>query len=303
MLTGISKGKVKKPALVLIYGVDGSGKSTFGSEAPNPVFLGPEDGSANLDVSRFDDVTSYQKVREKIKSLIEAQHDFKTLVIDSIDWMEPLVWKEVCNLDPKKPTIIDEAFGGYGKGYVKANELWKEMMSDLVVLREKRKMNIIVIAHSHVKAFNDPSQPLPYDRYVLKLNDKAAALWREFVDCVLFCNFEVSVVKESRGDKKGKAYGEDKRVMYSQRRPSFDAKNRYGLPFELPLGWSYFESAMNAGNPDSLEQVKKDLNDLLNDEKLSDKKESMIKAITEAGDDLQRLVKIRNYARVLAGDE
>ena len=302
-MLGISKGKLKRPALVMLYGVDGCGKSTFGSEAPNPIFLGPEDGTANLDVARFDNVKTFADVKKNILRLTTEEHDFKTLVIDSIDWIEPLVWKEVCSLDSKKPISIDDAFGGWGKGYTKANELWKEIMNDLTILRETKKMNIIAIAHSHVKAFNDPSQPLPYDRYMLKLNEKAAALWREFVDCVLFCNFEVSVVKESRGDKKGKAYGEGNRVMYSERRPSFDAKNRYGLPFELPLGWKYFEAAMNSGNPDSLEQVKKDLNDLLSDEKLKDKVESMNKAISDAGDDVGRLIKIRNYARVLAGDE
>jgi hypothetical protein len=302
-IPGISRGKIVKPALVIVYGPDGVGKSTFGAEAPNPIFLGPEDGSSNLDVARFDDNTTFQKVKANVRRLIAEDLGFQTLVIDSLDWLEPLVWKETCARDPKHAAHIEDVGGGFQKGYIYALDIWKELMNELNELRAKKQMNIILIAHSLVKVFNDPSQPAPYDRYQLKLHDKAAALWREYVDCVLFANFEVVTKKENQRDKKAKAYGDDKRIMYSQRRPSFDAKNRYGLPFELPLGWIHFHSARAAGSPDSLESVMADIESLINDPKLASKQLAMAGAITKAQGNLEELMKIRNYARVLAGDE
>lgn len=299
MLKGVATGKIKKPALILIYGPDGIGKSTFGAEAPNPIFIGSEDGTSNLNTSRFTGLKTFREIQGKVKELLSEEHDFKSVVIDSLDWLEPLVWKEVMSLDPKKPDVIEEAFGGYGKWVAKANSIWKELMEDLQHLREEKKMNVIIIAHSHVKTFTDPSKPLPYDRYMLKLNDKAAAVWREFVDCVLFVNEEVLTATANRGDRKAKAYGDGKRVMFTERRPSFDAKNRYGLPFELPLGWKFFEDAMNAGEPDSIDNIMADLRDLY----VSLPKETadkMTTSIAEANKDISKLINIRNHARTLA---
>ena len=298
-MEGISKGKVVRPALVLIYGPDGVGKSTFGAEAPNAIFVGPEDGTANLDVARFDGIKTFTDVRNAIRRLTSENHPYKTLVLDSIDWMEPQLWKEICT--DAKVAIIEDAFGGYGKGYTRANQIWVEFMNDLKNLRETKKMHIIAIAHSHVKSFNDPSQHLPYDRYMLKLNEKAAALWREFCDCVLFANFEV-VVKKEKNAQKAKAYGDDKRLLFSVRRPSFDAKNRYGLPFELPLSWDAFNAAMIAGNPDTLEAVMAEIVDLQTAMK-EPNKTNMTTAVTNAAGDVQKLIKIRNHARVLAGEQ
>lgn len=303
---GISRGKILRPALVLVYGPDGVGKSTFAAEAPDAIFLGPEDGSSNLDVARFNDVRTFQDVKNNVRRLINEDLGFKSLAIDSLDWLEPLVWAETCirqsAADRKSYSHIEEVGGGFQKGYIYALNVWKELMDELSLLRDKRKMNIILIAHSLVKAFNDPSQPVPYDRYQLKLHDKAAALWREYVDCVLFANFEVFTKKANERDKKAKAYGDDKRIMYTQRRPSFDAKNRYGLPFELPLGWGFFDQARRSGQPDSLEQVNSDLQELMAHEKLAQKKDAMSKAIADANGDMSKLIKIRNYARVLVGE-
>lgn len=172
-------------------------------------------------------------------------------------------------------------------------------MEALSRLRNERKMNIILIAHSQIKAFNDPSIATPYDRYQLKLNEKAAALWREFVDFVGFATYEVFVKKNEVADKKAKAFGDGKRVLYTERRPSFDAKNRLGLPFELPLSFSEFMKAVDLGEPEPLEELKKDLFELcplIKDEGI---KTTVMDSIEKAGTDTQQLTKIRNRLRVI----
>lgn len=283
----------------MIFGDAGCGKSTFGSEAPNPIFIDAEKGSKNLSVARFDDSSSYPQIMKNIQRLANEDHKFETVVLDTLDSIEPMIFKHVCLEDPKKPDVIEDACGGYGKGYTRANQFWKEMMAQLSLLRDKKKMNIIAIAHSHIKPYNDPAKPMPYDRHILKFNEKAAALWREHVDCMLFVNEETLTNTPGKNDKKIKAYGEGKKIVYSQRRPSFDAKNRYGLPFEMPLGWSHFEAARKSGNPDSLETILSDLSEMILP---ADKKESLKNAIEKANGNIEQLIKIRNYARTLAGE-
>jgi hypothetical protein len=143
LMDHVKSGKINLPILALIYGTDGVGKSTFGSEAPSPIFLATERGTANLPVERFDpEVSSFKEALQRIDQLIEEEHHFKTLVVDSLDWMEPLLWEQVC-VDHNWKNIEDP---GYGKGYVYAQKYWAGFIAKLSKLREKKKMNIILIA-------------------------------------------------------------------------------------------------------------------------------------------------------------
>ena len=298
-LAKITSGKVKKPAFAVIYGPDGVGKSSFAAEAPGALFLGSEDGTSNLNVSRLPSMNRLSDVMGAIKELTVSEHKYKTLAIDSLDWLErQVIWPAVCEKDGSEN--IDKAQGGYGKGYNEANKVWDEMIAALMRLREAKGMNIIAIAHSQVKTFNDPTQIAPYDRYMLKLNDKAAAIWREAVEAVLFATFEVVTKKENKGDKKARAYGDGARVLFTERRPSFDAKNRYGLPFEMPLSWAEFQKGIDLGQPDSFEAIMSELVGITTT--LADKEMSkrIATAIEKAGGDVASLVKIRNHARVVA---
>ena len=86
-----------------------------------------------------------------------------------------------------------------------------------------------------------------YDRYQLKINDKAAALVREAADAVLFARFETELVRDGSNERaKAKVRGEGVRIMYTESRPGFDAKNRFNLPFVMPLDWKAFGAAVRA---------------------------------------------------------
>lgn len=253
-LAQVKRGRVRNPHFVLVYGVDGVGKTTFAAEAPSSVFLGTEMGFGQLDVARFPSPKNFQEVLATVQLLITEKHDYETLNIDSLDWLEPLVHAHVCAKNGWK-SIEDP---GYGKGYVAANEAWLELIGLLKKLRVK--MNVILIAHATIRTFTDPEQNAAYDRYQLKLagngaKTDASALWREAVDCVLFANFEVSTTKE-KGERKAKAFGDGTRVLYTERRPAFDAKNRFSLPFELPLSWEEYAKACAASGPSEEEEAK-----------------------------------------------
>lgn len=299
LLDNTTTGKVKKPLLALIYGPDGVGKTTFGADAPAPFFIGKEDGSNNLNVTRFTP-NHFLQIMEKLTELEREEHPFKTVVIDSLDWIEPMVFSAVC--EEYKKTSIEDVLGGYGKGYLEAMRYWTTLMDKLQKVRTLRGLGVIALAHSQVKVFNDPSQPAPYDRYQLKLNEKASALWREFVDLVGFANFEVYTKAIDKEGKKSKAFGEGGRVLFTERRPSFDAKNRFGLPFRLALSYSDFIQAVNRGEPDSADSLLKQIDEL---SKLVDEKtqQNVKTAVDKAAGDTIQLNKFLNRLRVLTTKE
>jgi hypothetical protein len=238
MLAGIKKGPVVRPHFVLLHGVDGVGKTSWGAAAPAPVFLGPEDGFGLLDVARFPSPQNWQDVKAAIGDLLNESHDYQTLVIDSLDWLEPMVWAHVCK--EANVSNIAQVGDGFGQGYVAALTQWQEVIKMLQRLR--MKMHVIVIAHSFIRPFDDPAKNEKYDRYILKLNEKAAAVWREAVDCVFFANFHTTTTK-AKGSAKARAFGDGTRVMFTERRPAWDAKNRFSLPFEMALDWQTFAEA------------------------------------------------------------
>jgi len=239
LLSTISRGKRPRHIFALIYGTDGVGKSSWASHAPRPIFIGAEKGTEQLDVARFPQTESISELLAQVRALQTEKHEFDSVVLDSLDWVEPLIWKAVC--DEAKVETIEQAFGGYGKGYVRALDLWRTLLRELAVLNER--MHVLLIGHAQIKSFQDPELPTAYDRYQLKINDKAAALVREAADAVLFARFETELVKTNG---KTRARGEGNRIMYTESRPGWDAKNRFNLPFCMPLDWKTFGDAIRA---------------------------------------------------------
>lgn len=309
LLKDATKGKVEEPVFIVIYGGDKMGKTTFASEAPKNIFLDVEGGSKNIsNATRIPDskLRTWPDVLKYTKSLIEDDHSFETATYDSLDRIELLLHTWICK--EQKKDNIEECFGSYGKWVAGVMNHWSEFINMLKELREKRGMNVIVIGHSVTKAYNDPMQPAPYDRHGLKLNEKHAGLWREQVDAILFVNTEV-FLKMNKGGAKGKAFGDNKRILYTTGAPQYYAGNRYGLPAELPFekgeSWRVFMDAVKKGEPDSAEIVNAEIVDLLARVPV-DIKARMEKAIAEAAaakpeEQLGKLIKIRNYARTLVG--
>lgn len=236
-ISAITTGTIERPRSVLIYGPEGVGKSSFGAATPRPIFLGAEDGTGALDVARFPVPHTWQDMLDALDELATAEHDYQTLVIDSIDWAEPLAWDAVCAKGGKAQI---EDFG-FGKGYVAAVELWRGLIVKLEALRGRKKMNIVLIAHSQIKKLQNPEGD-DFDRYSIKLHEKSAAPIKEWVDAMLFASFE-TLTRET-DDKKTKGVETGRRVLRSVRHAAYDAKSRHGIPAELPLEWEAFDCAV-----------------------------------------------------------
>ena len=243
-LTSVIKGKIVAPIRVTLYGPEGIGKSTFAAGAPKPIFLGSEDGTGQLDVERFPMPQSFGDVFDAIRNLTNEQHGYQTLVIDTLDWMEPIIWDYICKRDEQ--TNIESY--GYGKGYSAALDEWRKVIKALEQLRAAKPMHVVLLAHAWIKTFKNPAGD-DFDRYEMKINVKAGGLLKEWSDAVLFANYETFAKKDDPKAKKAKGISTGARLVYTERRAAYDAKNRYGLPEELPLSWADFETAVATGKP------------------------------------------------------
>lgn len=291
-----SKGKVKKPSFVVLYGPDGIGKSTWGSKAPNPIFMDLERGSEDLDVERGETPKSWEAILSIVDELITDCSGFETLVIDTLDAAETLLHSKI--LMENNAKSMELACGGYGKAYDLATNQWLRLIDKIMVLRDTQKVNVILLAHSEVKTFNDPENQVTYDRFQLKLHKSAAALIRARVDAVLFANLQVYSKKE--GDKT-RAFGDGARIMYTERRPGFDAKNRLGLPFTLDLSWEAYKNASEEGKPESVEAVMARIVPLMGE--LKNKNPTLYPKVKEnvegAAGDVSKLLAYENRMKVL----
>lgn len=227
----------RKPPRIVLYGGAKVGKTTFAASAEKPIFICTEEGLGDLEVPHFPLVTEFSEIVDHIDALVVEDHDYKTVVIDSLDWTESIVWNQVTADHGKKN--IEEI--GYGKGYILAVNYWMEILNGLTYLRNKKGMTCILIAHAIIKPFNNPMTEA-FDRYSLKLHEKARAKVSEWADCLLFAAHKV-VTKEGKNEKH-RGIGRGERILYTEERPGFEAGNRYSLPSEMPFAYEIFHDAI-----------------------------------------------------------
>jgi hypothetical protein len=284
-LAQVVKGKVKKPPRVLVFAVEKLGKSTFASRAPNPIFICSEDGTSELDVSRFPEPKTWGEVFDAVDELLTVEHDYKTLVIDTLDWLEPMCWKAVCA--KAKVTAIEDM--PYGRGYNAALDEWRLLLARLEKLREERWMWIVLLAHSWIKTYKSPDTA-DYDRHEMKLHAKAGGLIKEWCDAVLFGTYE-TYTHEKNGKIKGVSTGA--RILHTQRRAAWDAGNRYDLPETIPLDWDVFADAVTDHRPAEHEYLVDQIKEMLT-RVPRPVAEKVGKAMTTAKDDTAELARIAN---------
>lgn len=244
----------EKPYRVLVYGRDGTGKSTFASQAPRPAFIAAESGLENINAMAFQP-ESWEDVLQASEQLI-SDTNFDTIVVDSLDWIEPLVFDYVCREgDDRGPKPNVESFG-FGKGYVIAINQWRKFLSILERARNNGK-HVILIAHMVRKPVKNLTGE-DYDSFVIKLNEKAAGLIREWVDVVGMAELEVVATKLNPHESvKGSATG--RRLLRTAPSAAFDSKTRFSLPDRLELNWGVFHKAIKEASFTQIPKLKNEL--------------------------------------------
>lgn len=229
---GLVRGKQNKPPRLVIYGGHGIGKSTLGNSMPSPIFISTEEGLDELGVNAaFPKAEALADVSKAIGLLAKSPHDFKTCVLDSADWLvEPLIERVItANNTPQ-----DLA---YGKGQVLIAEEFRNVLTGFDTLRNKRGMNIVIIAHGEARRYEDPLAE-PYDRFEPKLPKRCNALLQEWADAVAFASLKTIIKSTTTGfnNKARRATTNGDRQLFLNGSPAFSAKSRYpGVPDTIDL--------------------------------------------------------------------
>lgn len=229
MALKIVSGVQARPQKVVIYGVEGIGKSTLASQFPAPLFIDVEGGTSQLNVPRIANVNSWPMLMQTVEEVANTDAICQTLVLDTADWAERLCVEHVCQ--KLHVTGIEDV--GYGKGYTYLQEEFSKLL-DLCSNCVKRGKNVVILAHAKMRKFEQPDEMGAYDRWELKLSKQCAPITKEWADMVLFLNYKTIVTTTKDG--KNKASG-NKRIIHTVHQACWDAKNRHGLPEELPLEW------------------------------------------------------------------
>ncbi|WP_313666138.1 ATP-binding protein [Shinella sp.] len=231
-LSSLKSTKRNDPPVTLLYGVDGIGKTSLAAEFPNPLFLGTEGERppSDVDLPTPGVITSLNDVFDVFGELLDTQHEFGTVIVDSLDGLEPLVWRATCAR--LGLNSIEDA--GFGKGYVEADTEWNEYLAAVAALAQSG-LYVVQLAHPEIVRFDSPTSD-PYSRYQPKLHKRANALVREKSDVVAFMNYRISIKEKevARQTKVAHAEGGKERQVHLSEGAGFNAKNRYSMPDAVP---------------------------------------------------------------------
>ena len=256
-LSSLKSSTALNPPIIVIYSEPGGGKTTWAASAPNPLFIDTEKGSGFVNVARAGDLfgkdymDSYDDVIATMKMLVKEEHDFKTLVIDSLSAMINLINDKVCD-EEKVDSIGDIPYGG---GYSKAKDKWLDMFKAFEALRSKKEMIIVVTAHSETEKFTDPKTLNSYNRYNLRgVNDKYLGVIKERADYILFANDDYVYQEKKAGFSSDTKVVSKGKKLFTKSQPSYLAKARGRNPvpekIDMPLedGFKAFMDVIKKSN-------------------------------------------------------
>lgn len=235
-LKSIKPHRLPKPPRIILYGAPGVGKSTFAANIDGALFLDVEGGTLNLAVSRVnrDQLETCDEVIAALNAVLSQEHDFTSLVIDTADFLEKVIQKQAA----AEYGCTDYGKIGYGKGPVTVVNIWRSVTQLLDDIREKRNMAIVFLAHETLKRINEPDTET-YDKYTLAMENKSIEHLEAWADVILFAKEEVYTQKDK--SQRVRATAGD-RMLFTRDCPRHLAKNRYGLPSEIPFTWAAFSA-------------------------------------------------------------
>ena len=237
-----------EPMKVLIYGVEGIGKTTFASKFPDPIFIDTEGSTGFINARKLPNPTSWTMLLDELED-IKSEPRGKTLIIDTLDWAERLAKKYL--MDKNKWAAIDST--NYGSRYVALSDEIGKLLNKLTEIKDVG-INVVLTAHAETKKHDLPDEMGQYDKYTLKLEKRDAGLAKEWADMILFFNYKTTIISDSKSNSKKATGGQ--RVMYTTHKPAWDAKNRLGLPDELPIDFEAIRELFEAKTGMSTTQIK-----------------------------------------------
>lgn len=260
----VTQGR-KRPGAYVLHGQEGSGKTSFGAYAPKPIFLqtkGETGLETLMDAGQLPETPHFEgecqdwnELLQQIKWLLTADHDHKTLVIDTLGGAETLCHEHVCKRD-YGGRWGDDGFLSYHKGPKLALTDWRQLLNGFDKLRTDRNMAVLALCHTAKVTFKNP-EGTDYERFEPAFTFRETwGVTHKWADCVLFLNFHTQVEKAAKKDRTGKGVGGQIRMIYTEHHAAYDAKNRFGLTEEIDAGdsgkeaWNNFVTALKDARKD-----------------------------------------------------
>jgi hypothetical protein len=280
IISGVEQSALK----VVVYGPEGVGKTTIASQFPRPLLLDTEDGARQIDCDKVKCV-DWMTLQGAMVELASPSHGYQTVVIDSVDWAEQLLKK---HLEVKLGKPVDDL--PYGRGYGVIAEAFSKILDAADVLVD-RGINVVLVGHSTIKRCTPPDADEGYDRYELKLSKQVGPLVKEWADAILFANYKTRVVEGQDGKARGRG-GKD-RFLYAERCAAWDAKNRFGLPAEMPMAidsvahlWAsrqgWMDRVAGAATDAELSAIAADADEARSDGRLSESQHAKLRRLIDS---------------------
>jgi len=227
------KKPADRPAIVTILGDSGLGKTSLACTFPQPIVIRAEDGLSAIPAEQRPDafpvIQSVDDVWDQLMALIKEEHEYKTVIIDSVTALERLFIQHVIDSDPKNPRSINQANGGYGAGLAAVATMHQRVRKACGMLNERKNMHVVFVAHADTETVELPDQD-PYTRYSLRLGKRSVAPYVDDSDVVGFLKLQTFTTGD--GERK-KAMSDGTRLLVCYATASNVSKNRYGIEDDI----------------------------------------------------------------------
>ena len=231
-LNMLTSPSANRPVIMTLFGEGGTGKTTLAAQFPYPVFIRTEDGTQSIaareDVALFPVATRAADVTEAIQALCSEEHDFRTLVIDSVTQLDIMLQHEICEASGVES--VNQALGGYGAGFAALSRGHRSIREAAGQAASAMGMHVVFIAHAAQETI-DPPDLDSYTRHSLRLPRQCITHYTDNVDAV--CH--VRLVQRLAGDERKRAVSDDRREIVCHAQLASIAKNRFGITNALPF--------------------------------------------------------------------
>jgi len=204
--------------VIMLYGRSKIGKSTFCSNFENALFIATEPGLNHLEVFKVN-VNSWETFLTACKELAEGKHQFKNVVIDTVDKLVVYCSDHIC----KENGINHPSELPHGKGWSLVTTELNRAITKLASL----PYGLVMVSHCDQEEIETKTKK--YNRWTISVSGKNRGIFLDMADLILFIDSEVD------------RDGVEKRVIRTKPSMNYDAGDRSSLlPEVLPLDFKKF---------------------------------------------------------------